>query len=332
MKISASIYSDKQRALNETIADLIAHQMDVFHVDCNDDLAVFEDIAYIQSISSIPIDLHIITESPEKYFELLLKYQVDYVTFQLEPLKSKLEWPEGLRSKKGIAIVTPTPVEAVIPYTDLDFLLIMATIPGQSGGVFDAVNFKKIRTTQRLFPNLAVHVDGGVNGEVSFVLRNMGVALSVSGSFLFKAPSIGQAMLELTKRSVHSSFTLEEFMIPLDETPTVSENASFQHTIEAVEAGKIGSVLVLSENGDLDGLVSNADIRKALIRHGAACFQLTARQIMNPTPFCQDAKQTASGLIAEVQKLPFIVNLVPVVEHKKARGIITFIQLIKGEA
>ena len=57
MKISASIYSDKKRPLAEVIEDLVEHQVDMFHVDCNDDQAVFEDIKYIKSVSNTPVDL-----------------------------------------------------------------------------------------------------------------------------------------------------------------------------------------------------------------------------------------------------------------------------------
>ena len=69
MKISGSIYSDKKRSLKETILDLEAHQVDLLHVDCNDDLRVFDDIAQIRTWCDMPIDLHIITETPEKYFD-----------------------------------------------------------------------------------------------------------------------------------------------------------------------------------------------------------------------------------------------------------------------
>ena len=71
MKISGSIYSDKNRELKETITDLQAHQVDMLHVDCNDDVSVFEDIKQIRTWCDLPIDLHIITETPEKYFGLL---------------------------------------------------------------------------------------------------------------------------------------------------------------------------------------------------------------------------------------------------------------------
>ena len=57
MKISGSIYSDKNRPLKDTIQDLEAHQVDLLHVDCNDDPKVFEDIAQIREWCKLPIDL-----------------------------------------------------------------------------------------------------------------------------------------------------------------------------------------------------------------------------------------------------------------------------------
>ena len=37
MKISASIYSYKNQKLEDVITDLDRHQIDMFHIDCNDD-------------------------------------------------------------------------------------------------------------------------------------------------------------------------------------------------------------------------------------------------------------------------------------------------------
>lgn len=88
MKISASIYSDVRKDLALTIKELDDHQVDLFHVDCNDDLSVFEDIKALRKISNIPVDLHIITSKPSKYYDLLREVPVEYVTFQLEDRKS----------------------------------------------------------------------------------------------------------------------------------------------------------------------------------------------------------------------------------------------------
>jgi ribulose-phosphate 3-epimerase len=155
MKISASIYSDKKRELDAIIDDLLAHQVDLIHVDCNDDPNVFEDIARIRKRCAIPIDLHIITSTPERYFDGLRTNPVEFITFQYENLEAPLEIPDDITGFKGLAIVTPTPVQVFEAYAHFDFILMMATVPGQSGGQFDAVNFKKNSGIPPLIPRQA---------------------------------------------------------------------------------------------------------------------------------------------------------------------------------
>src|SRR5690554_7432070 len=52
----------------------------------------------------MPINLNIIKETPEKYFNLLRKHPVKYVTFQYEQLKKKLEIPANIKGEKGLAL------------------------------------------------------------------------------------------------------------------------------------------------------------------------------------------------------------------------------------
>ena len=55
-------------------------------------------------------------------------------------------------------------------------------------------------------------------------------------------------------------------MTPLAEAPHIKINrASTKAILECVENGKMGFSLVLEENDMLHGLVSSADIRKALL-------------------------------------------------------------------
>ncbi len=332
MRISASIYSDKKRDLSETIQDLSAHHVDLLHVDCNDDPSVFEDISKIRTWCNIPVDLHIITKHPSKYFDLLREVPVEYVTFQLEDLEEELEIPDDITGKKGLAIITPTPIEAFDKYKNFDFILIMATIPGQSGGVFDSVNFKKIRDFQQKYPGKSVHVDGGVNGEVSFILRNMGVHTSVSGSYLFNAPSIGHALMDLTKRNLDSQFLVKDFMIPLSEAPVIGEEASVLEVLNAIEIGKLGFTLVVNQQSDLKGLISNADIRKSLIRTKGNLSQESISEIMNTSPLVIRETATVNDLLQQIKKYAFPILYLPVVDQEhKAKGILTFVNLIKGE-
>jgi len=333
MKISASIYSDKKRPLNEVIEDLVNHQVDLLHVDCNDDLNVFNDIKTIRSLCDLPIDLHIITENPSKYYDLLIENPVEYVTFQYEDLKEKLNIPAEVTGKKGIAVITPTSVEIFEEYKDFDFILIMATIPGQSGGKFDTVNFSKIREFRNKYPGKSIHVDGGVNAEVSFILRNMGVTSSVSGSYLFNAASIGNALMNLTKRNVDSEYTVNDFMIPIEEAPTVNEGSlTLESALKSIENGKLGFCLVVDDNGSFKGLISNADRRKTMLKNLVDLNAINPSELINVNPISIQDDTKVVEMLQLIKKSKFPITYLPVVRKDgNAQGIITFVNLIKGE-
>ncbi len=333
MKISASIYSDKKRPLQEVIQDLMDHHVDLLHVDCNDDLSVFDDIRQIRTWCQIPIDLHIITDEPGKYMQLLIDNPVEYVTFQYENLSEKLVFPKEVAGKKGLAIITPTSIDVFDAYADFDFILIMATIPGQSGGVFDTWNFTKIRDFKKKYPAKSIHVDGGVNAEVSFILRNMGVSSSVSGSYLFNAPSIGHALMNLTKREVESHFLVKDFMTPASESPVIQESElSLKNLLLTIEKGQLGFCLVVDEKSQFKGLVSNADVRKGLLKNLDNLNDTDAAAMVNRNAITVQETSSVNEMLKLIKKCPFPVMYLPVLNKLgDATGIVTFVNLIKGE-
>jgi ribulose-phosphate 3-epimerase len=333
MKISASIYSDTHRDLKETIEDLVAHQVDMLHVDCNDNPKVFEDIRAIRNWCSLPIDLHIISETPERYFDLLREVPVEFVTFQYEELPEGFNLPMDIPGQKGLAIVTPTAVSVFERFSNFDFLLLMATVPGQSGGKFDAVNFSKIRQFKKRFPDKLVHVDGGVNGEVSFILRNMGVHASVSGSFLFKAASVGQALMDLTKREIDSQFRIKDFMIPREECPIVElQNLSLESALRNIETGSLGFVVVENQRQFL-GIVSNADVRRTLLRNINDLNSISPTELINQKPLTIAENKTVNEMLDLVRASSFPVMYLPVLDDSGVlSGSVVFFHLIRGEA
>ncbi len=333
MKISASVYSDKKRPLKQVIDDLEGHQIEILHVDCNDDIKVFEDIKNIRSWCTIPIDLHIITGEPEKYYDLLRENPVEYLTFQYENLQGSLHIPEDISCKKGLAISTQTSIDVFSDYSYMDFILIMATVPGKSGGVFDQNNFAKIRKFRRSYPRKSIHVDGGVNGEVSFILRNMGVSLSVSGSYLFSGASIGNSLMNLTQREIESNYCVRDFMTPLSEAPhEFIEKATTRSILECVESGNMGFALMCEQDLKLYGIVSSADIRKALLRNIESKEQITPTDLINTNPICIQGNATVVELLKLIKSCTFPIMYLPVVDgSNNAVGIINFVHLIKGE-
>ena len=334
MKISASVYSSKSQSLPEIIKDLDVHGADLFHIDCNDDLSVFDDIAEIKQLSKTPVDLHIISSEPEKYFTKIAEHNVDYVTFQYENLKGKLSLPQEISSKLGLAITTNTDISAFDDYADdFDFILFMTTVPGQSGGVFDKSNFKKIREFRQRFPDKNIHVDGGVNGEVSFILRNMGVYSSVSGSYLMNSESMGAAMLNLKTHEVDSHFQVKDFMRTVEELPLLKLNdRSFTGILQSIEDFDVGFTILIDDDGKLDGIVTNADVRKGLLKHTDNLNNVSVSDITNTNPVKANENFSVMELLRFIKQQSFAISYLPVVDDtNKVTGAVTFFNLIKGE-
>ncbi len=335
MKISASIYSSKDKELPALIEELDAYKVNFFHIDSIDNVEVFDDIEQIRSLSPTPIDLHLITSSPEMYFDLIGKHHIENVTFQYESLQSKLEIPKTLAPNIGLAITSDTNIDVFEPYADsCSFILFMTTTPGMSGGEFNKQNFKKIRQFRAKYPDKKIHVDGGINAELSFILRNMGVTAAVIGSYLFKGSFIGSAMLNLKSQEVKSSYRIGDFMLDQDEIPVVRyEDLRFEDVLLAIENYKLGFTNVADKNGTLVGIISNADIRKGLIKNLKDFNAINPNDIINRTPAFVYEYDTVSDVLTYIKNLQFPVMFLPVVDRaKRIVGTIKFNNLIKGES
>lgn len=335
MRISASIYSDKNNDLLKTIKDLNDSHVDYIHVDCNDDLNVFSDIEIIQQNSHIPIDLHIITGSAERFYPALEKFDIDYVTFQYEDLKhKKLNLPKEFTGQLGLAITTNTAIDVFEDYKeDFDFILFMATVPGQSGGKFDPINFRKIREFKSKYPNKKVHVDGGVNGEVSFILRNMGVDASVSGSYLFNSSNINSALLNLKLNEIESHFLVGDFMRDFNESPIVYQNQlNLKLVLEKMNEGKLGFVMIVDDFDKLVGIIGNADLRNGLLKTIDNINNISLTEIINNNPLKINKNFTVYQLLRFIKKESLPIMYLPVVDdNNTVVGTVNFLNLIKGE-
>jgi ribulose-phosphate 3-epimerase len=334
MKISASIYSSKERQLEALVAELETIGVDYVHVDCNDDPSVEDAIARTRAISELPIDLHIISTLPEMYYGMIQRQKVDFVTLQYEQIANRqLDLPD-LGCKWGLAITTNTPISVFEAYADkCDFILFMTTTPGQSGGKFDAANFQKIRAFRRAYPGKRIHVDGGVNAEISFVLRNLGVFCSVSGSFLVNADSVAVAFLKLLVQKDHNHLCVRDVMQALDELPILQiENLEARPLLQAIEDYAMGYCLLVNAEGKLAGLVTNADLRRGVLKQLGQPGALDPHPLVNPSPQYIGPDITISEMLQKVKSLPFLVQFMPVVDgDHRLVGAVNFNNLILGE-
>ncbi len=335
MKLSASIYSSTSNDLGSLIRELDEHRIDFFHIDCKDDPAAFDDIESIRHLSKTPIDLHLITAEPGKYMPFIRELGVEYVTIQYENLQEAF-YPEPVGSTQfGLALISTTPVKVFESYRNhMKFVLFMTTTPGESGGVFNEKNFLRIRQFKKKFPSKKIHVDGGVNEEVSFILRNLGVNTAVTGSYLFDSSYVGAALLNLKSDEIKSHYHVKDFMITKDELPLqLIDRFDFKSAIQYIENYNYGFTLIVDKDGKLEGITSNADIRRGILAHLDHLDKITASDILNKRPVIIEENRTISELMKLVKRLRFPVLFIPVVDRNHyLTGAVTFNNLIKGEA
>ncbi len=334
MKISASIYSSSNDNLTDIVQLLDAHGVEKLHVDCNDNPSVFDDIARIRTVSSTPLDVHIISDTPEKYFDAIVQHRPEFVAFQYENLPPNFVFPP-LPCALGLALTSDTPIEVFEKFAaQCQFVLIMTTTPGQSGGVFNQQNFQKIRAFRKAFPMHQIEVDGGVNDEISFILRNLQVESAVVGSYLFKGNWLGNQLLSIRQRSTGSGIPIGHFMMPLSDVPTLSlENISFEKILTTIDNFKMGVVCLTDTEQNLLGIVTNADIRKGLIRHIGNLDSIRPEELINAQPITLKTENTVHELLQLVHQLSFPLLFLPIVDEKnRLCGALTFNQLIQSES
>jgi pentose-5-phosphate-3-epimerase/predicted transcriptional regulator len=335
MRISASIYANGTQDILETVKELEAHHADMLHIDCTHDFSVFEDVARVKKATSLPLDLHLITSTPMDFASALESNPVELLTIQYENLNGSRELPTTGFKKLGLALTSNTPLEAFSEFADTcDFVLLMATEPGVSGGSFNKDNFQRIREFKQKFPNKQVHVDGGVNAEVSFILRNLGVHCAVSGSYLFKQQSVGGAMLNLKSAQTNSHYRVADFMLSLNETPTVDlAQLSLKTVLQSIEDARMAFTAVVDKAGFMKGIISNADVRKGLLRNIDDLSSLQAESLINLKPITVNEEITVTELLRFIRNQSIPINYLPVVNSEgKLTGSLTFNDLIKGEA
>jgi ribulose-phosphate 3-epimerase len=338
MKISASIYSRASRPLDEVVHELDQLGIDFLHVDCNDDPRVFDDVARIRNMSRTPIDVHVISPDPEKYFPLIEANRVESAAFQVENFRGPVKLPAG-NGQVGLALVVDTPITAFKPYEDAcSFILIMTTTPGKSGGAFSPKAFAMIRQFQRRYPSKRVHVDGGVTSDVSFILRNMGVYCAVSGSYLLRAESAPTALMRLRSRVdsrvERSDFKVSDFMLRRNELPILSlaKAKNPRDILSTIDGHRLGFCLITGDQHRLEGVVTDGDIRRAVLLRLDQLGALTSKDLINTNPIAVSPQATLKEMLEIVTQHARPIVFVPVVdEHRSLVGAISFASLVRGE-
>lgn len=322
MKISASVYAGSKTPMQSLVDGLEKCFVDYLHIDLHSPEEAEQRLAEMKSFSNTPLDVHIIHADPSLFLPQMISYLPHLLCVQLEKAESNT-LPHFFSScreagiKTGVAVLPQTNLDMVMPLAEsIDYVLVMTTTPGKSGGTFSPEAFRQIIALQHQLPGKKIHVDGGVNNEVAYILHLLGVELLISGAYLTGSESVYRSMISLHRPEADRAqkFKVADFMVPLEFLPVLpDDNLQWLYILETIEKHKQGFVLIQQETGQLSGVFSNADLRRAFLLATKNQQPPPPTEIMNKTPFVIDADQSAADLHLFIQQLPVIILFLPVV-------------------
>ncbi|AKG73743.1 ribulose-phosphate 3-epimerase [Salinicoccus halodurans] len=200
-KVLPSLLAGDFMRLGDDIEKMEAAGADIFHLDIMDGQFV-PNISYglpvvkaIAEKSTIPLDVHLMTNQPEQFIPEFAEMGVAMVSFHIEATAHPHRIMQLIHNhgmKAGIALNPHTPVNMVkhlLP--EIDFVLIMTVNPGFGGQEFISSCVDKIEELAVMKEDsgydFAIEVDGGINNETAEICTKAGAGLLVSGSHLFKS-------------------------------------------------------------------------------------------------------------------------------------------------
>ncbi len=211
VKVSASILSADFGDLLHNSRQAVEAGCDLLHMDVMDGHFVpnitfgAPVIAGLKGKVNVPLDTHLMIESPEKYIPDFAKAGSTYLLFHAEAIEDPASTIKLIRShgcKPGMVLNPTTSEEALKPFAkDLDYVLFMSVWPGFSGQSFipDVVSkiarFSKWCRERGLTPEIAV--DGGINPKTAPSVVEAGATLLVAATAVFKAPDMKEAVRAL---------------------------------------------------------------------------------------------------------------------------------------
>lgn len=195
--VAPSILSADFANLASEVARITKAGADWVHVDVMDghfvpNLTIGAPVVKaLKPVSRLPLDVHLMIETPEKYIEDFARAGADYLTIHVESsadVAGCLRRIRDLKVKPGITLRPATQVESIFPFLAMvDLVLVMTVNPGFGGQSFmhDQVNkISAIRQElKRIHHSALIEVDGGINDETAREVREADVL--VAGNFVF---------------------------------------------------------------------------------------------------------------------------------------------------
>jgi len=212
VKLAPSILSADFARLGEQVAEAADAGADYIHVDVMDGQFVppitigAPVVAALRRWTGLPLDVHLMIETPERQFEQFAKAGADIITVHIETcsnIRQVVQSIKALGVKAGVSLNPDTPAAAITEILpEIDLLLVMTVNPGYGGQPFIESTLDKIAELRAELDKKSLpaelEVDGGINVEVAPRAVKAGARVLVAGAAVFgSGKTVAQALREL---------------------------------------------------------------------------------------------------------------------------------------
>lgn len=206
IEVSVSILNVKQDKAIQTLYNLETSGINYFHIDVMDGKFVKNDTTnkmlefseYLNQISNLPLDVHLMVEDVESYIKSFAIFEPNIITFHLEAAKNKediLKWIKLLNENNirvGISIKPNTKIEELYEYLPFVHLVLVMTVePGEGGQKLLPDTIEKIKELKKYIDEnnseVDIEADGGINEENADTVKEAGANMLVSGSAIINS-------------------------------------------------------------------------------------------------------------------------------------------------